>query len=119
LGGETLRFRIADDHPYQVGAGIEEKRECCRGLDSGIIVRPMHGDFSIDGTHVFAIAIKDGGDNSQLVDVFSVALVMGQSVEIDQRQDIQFGRGLVAADGLRLNLDRQVMNFGLRIKRVV
>ena len=88
-------------------------------MDSGIIVGPMHGDLSIDGAEVFAVAIENGGDDSQLVGVFSIGLAMGQSVEIDQGQDIQFGRGFVTADGLCLNLDGQVMNFGLRIKRIL
>jgi hypothetical protein len=94
LGGEALRFRIADDHPYQIGTGIKEEREGCGGLDFGIIVGPMHGDFSIDGAQIFAVAIKNGGDNSQLVGVFSVGLAMGKASRSTSVKTFNFVAGL-------------------------
>jgi len=38
----VLRFGIANDQPDQVGPEIQQKRESCGGLRSGIIVRPMN-----------------------------------------------------------------------------
>src|ERR1700726_1305416 len=74
LRGETLRFGIANDQPDPVSTGIQQETKGCGCLCSGVVVGPLHRDFSINRTYVLTVTIKNGRNHSQFVGVFSVGL---------------------------------------------